>query len=140
MPLPECVKRLLPDDLPFDEVLKISAKWAVKEIPIHPILRTKDNSIAICDTEQQITPSLQEIDGGEVWYSIDRLQDALNIARRLNIDRVFLTQTAVNGKIAPPLSIVGKDSMIAIVVAPNIAWNDSDEEEREEPAVSEADI
>jgi hypothetical protein len=138
MSLPECVKRLLPDHPPLQEVSNFRTTWAVKGIPLTPIFKTANTAIAICDTEQQIIPSMREI-RGEVWYSVDRLEEALSIARRLRIDRVFLSQTVVNGKISAPLSIIGKDSRIAITVAPHLNWDD-DEEDEEDQEDMEADI
>mgnify|MGYP000977696684 CR=1 FL=1 len=130
MPLPECVKRLLPDDLPFQEIINFNTTWTVKGTSLNPILKTLDNAIAICDTEEQVSPSMREpLTEGYVWYSVDRIEEALKIARRLGIDRIFFSHTAVNGKTNAPLAIVGKNSRIAIVVAPHIAPSDEDEEE-----------
>lgn len=131
MPLPHCIKRLLPEDLPLEEVGRFSARWSIGGVTVTPILYTQDKSIAICDTEQQIAPSLRE-SGGDAWYSIERLEEALALARRLRIDRVCFFPTEVNGKPSAPLTLIGKDSQVAITIAPHITWDSSDEDEDDE--------
>ena len=135
MSLPECVTRLLPDDLPLVAVRARTA-LTVRGVITTPIFKTPDDVIAICDTRKQILPPL-EFPEGRVWYSIDRIEAALKIARRLGIAQIFFSYTANNGKIIAPLSIVGKNATIAIVVAPNIAPSDDEDEWEDEAEARE---
>lgn len=131
MTLPECVMRLLPDDLPLDAVtVKFRSPVTVKGIHLDPIFRSTSDEVAICNTEQQILPSLQMPRTGErVWYSIDRIDAALKLARRLGIDRIFFTQAEQKGEPIALLALIGRDSRTALVVAPNLTGERDCEEE-----------
>jgi len=61
MSLPECVTRLLPDDLPLVAVRARTA-LTVRGVITTPIFKTPDDVIAICDTRKQILPPLAERD------------------------------------------------------------------------------
>lgn len=136
MSLPDCIRRLLPDNLPFEPVndTDLSARWSMEGVTITPILRNTPfscnnrNTFAICDTDQQIRSPLQE-DCGEVWYPIDRIRAALDLAERLKLDWVWIAPIEINGTVRAPLALIGQDARIAIVIAPDIAWEDDDEEE-----------
>lgn len=131
MTLPECVMRLLPEDLPLDAVTSKS-QWILtaKGIPLDPIFKTRTDEVAICDTEEQILPSMQ-LPGtrDRVWYSVHRIDTALKLARRLGIDRIFFTQTESNGKPTAPLAIIGHNSKVALVVAPNLEPDDEEDDD-----------
>lgn len=137
MSLPDCIRRLLPDNLPFvpvnDTEMHTPGRWSMEGVTITPILRNTPfscnnrNTFAICDTDQQIRSPLQE-DCGEVWYPIDRIRAALDLAERLKLDRVWIAPIEVNGTVRAPLGLIGKDARIAIVIAPDITWEDDDEE------------
>ena len=71
MTLPECVMRLLPDDLPLDAVtVKFRSPVTVKGIHLDPIFKSTSDEVAICNTEQQILPSLQMATSSDVNLNI----------------------------------------------------------------------
>lgn len=118
MPLPDCITRLLRHDLDLVEVAKISYEWTIQGAVVTPYFRDAWNTFALCDVKGYTPPEHQG--QKEVWISVEILQRALELAYQIDITAVSLAVLDIDGKPSPVLALVGRESEIAITIAPRL--------------------
>lgn len=118
MPLPDCIRRLLPPLPDLVEIPDLRARWTINGAPVTPYFRDQWNTFALCEVKGYAPPEYR--DQGKISISVEILQRALQLAERLDITAVSIENIDVSGEPSPMIALIGLGSETAIVVAPRL--------------------